>query len=90
MAEPSETGEYVRLSDVKAWWDGEAMHLTINDPDLSGLSGKDGFRVRFNANPKSADYNPANLNRLAAVLRKHGKSAPESKVEERPRRLDKR
>ncbi|MFJ1758858.1 hypothetical protein ACIOD2_00995 [Amycolatopsis sp. NPDC088138] len=30
----------------------------------------------FNANPRSADYSPANFNRLARYLRQQGKPAP--------------
>ncbi|MET9000354.1 hypothetical protein [Amycolatopsis sp. NPDC004169] len=32
--------------------------------------------MRFNANPASADYHPANFNRLGRYLRQQGKTAP--------------
>ena len=43
-------------------------------PDENG--GRPGFWVSFDANPRSADYHPANFNRLR-LLRAAGKPAPD-------------
>lgn len=45
--------------------------------------------VVFNANPRSADYNPANFNRLARFLRARGRPAPEEEPL-KPRQLNRR
>ncbi|QKV73176.1 hypothetical protein [Amycolatopsis sp. Hca4] len=77
------TGNYVILGDdrhpVTIWYDEgtESISLTCSDPRLTDENGeKPGFRVRFNANPASADYHPANFNRLGRYLRQQGKTAP--------------
>ncbi|WP_328647677.1 hypothetical protein OHS58_07650 [Amycolatopsis sp. NBC_00348] len=78
-------GNYAILGDaqypVKIWFHepSQTMHLTCNDPGLTDEDGaRPGFRVKFNANPRSADYNPATFNRLARYLREHGKPAPDA------------
>ncbi|MEV6873274.1 hypothetical protein [Amycolatopsis sp. NPDC051128] len=90
------TANYVTLGDdrhpVNVWYDEktQSIHLTCDDPRLTDENGeKPGFRLRFNANPQSADYHPANFNRLARYLRQQGKPAPDV-AEEHPRRLDQR
>lgn len=93
MATPSDAGDYVTLSDVTLWMAPDApneIHMTSNDSDLKHPKTGPGMRVVFSANPKSANYHPANYNRAAAVLRKYGKSAPAEDTPEGPRRLDKR
>jgi hypothetical protein len=77
---------------VQVFWDEgtQSIHLTCNDPTLTDENGeKPGFRTVFNANPRSADYNPANFNRLARHLREQGKPSPDE-VPLHPRRLDQR
>ncbi len=92
MAEPSDQGNYVVLTDAKLWWreDGNRMHLIINDPDLQHPDTEPGMQIVFSDNPESADYNPANFNRCARVLRHHGKPAPDMDAVEGPRQLDRR
>ncbi|MDT7805003.1 MAG: hypothetical protein QOI78_8436 [Actinomycetota bacterium] len=90
------TGNYATLGDdrnpVHVWYDekGGEIHLTCNDPRLTDENGqKPGFRTVFNANPRSADYSPANFNRLARYLRQQGKPAP-AEAELHPRQLAQR
>lgn len=78
------TGNYATLGDdrnpVNVWYDEgtQSIHLTCSDPRLTDEHGqKPGFRTVFNANPRSADYSPANFNRLARYLRQQGKPAPD-------------
>lgn len=89
-------GNYVRLGDarnpVHVWYDENtaSIHLTCNDARLTDEHGqKPGFRTVFNANPRSADYNPGNFNRLARFLRLQGKPAP-AEAPLHPRHLDRR
>jgi hypothetical protein len=77
---------------VTVWYDEgtQSIHLTCNDPRLTDENGqKPGFRTVFNANPRSADYSPANFNRLARYLRQQGKPAP-AEAELHPRQLAQR
>jgi hypothetical protein len=77
---------------VHVWYDEKtsAIHVTCNDPQLTDENGaKPGFRVVFNGNPRSADYNPGNFNRLARYLRSFGKPAPDE-VPLKARNLSKR
>lgn len=93
MAQPSQDGNYVHLTDVNLWWvpgQPDEIHLTIDDPDLHHPKTGPGMRTVFSTNPKSANYHPANFNRCATVLRKYGKPAPLHDAPEGPRRLDKR
>jgi hypothetical protein len=90
------TGNYVILGDdrhpVTIWYDQktESIHLACGDPRLTDENGeKPGFHVRYNANPLSADYNPANFNRLGRYLRQQGKTAP-AEVAVHPRQLAQR
>lgn len=77
-------GTYVPLGDdahpVNVWYHERtrAIHVTCSNPALTDETGeKAGFRILFNANPRSADYSPANFNRLARYLRSQGKPAPD-------------
>lgn len=77
---------------VHVWYDEgtQSIHLTCNDRRLTDENGeKPGFRVVFNANPRSADYSPANFNRLARFLRTQGRPAPEE-APLKPRQLNRR
>lgn len=78
------TGNYVPLNTdrhpVHIWWDerNRCIHLTCTNPELTDeANAKPGFRVVFNASPRSADYSPGNFNRLARYLRSYGKPAPD-------------
>jgi hypothetical protein len=44
--------------------------------EISAGPGSSGGTSASNGNPKSADYNPANLNQLARLLRHNGQPAP--------------
>jgi len=79
------TGNYVVMGEhsnhrVNIWWDQknpDSIHLTSNDPAFTDEHGdKPGLRAVFSANPRSADYNPANFNRCARALAAAGKAAP--------------
>ncbi len=93
MAQPSPEGSnYVRVGDAKIWWQSSQpteIHYILNDDDFEHPETDTGLWVKFSSNPKSANYHPANFNRCARVLKKHGKPAPDE-VPEGPRRLDKR
>jgi hypothetical protein len=78
-------GQYITIgSDPKhgmtVWWDQknpDSIHLTTDDPRWTDENGERfGLRVVFSANPRSADYNPANFNRCARALVAAGKAAP--------------
>lgn len=93
MAEPSEGGDYVKVTGATIWWKADTpdqIHLTFDDPDFTHPNTQPGMRVVFSSNPNSANYHPANFNRCRAVLSKYGKSAPPDEAEEKDRRLDKR
>jgi hypothetical protein len=67
-----------------------SLSLVTDDPRLTDENGqRPGFRVTFNGNAKSADYNPANFNRLARFLVANGKPAP-AEVPLRQRQLNRR
>lgn len=69
---------------------GDAIHLITDSPEITDEHGeKPGLRTVVSSNPKSANYNPPNFNRLARLLRKYGKTAPED-VPLHPRQLAKR
>lgn len=89
-------GNYEIVGDDRnpfnVWYDEQnrSIHLTCNDPRLTDENGqKPGFFAEFNANPRSADYDPANFNRFARYLRRQGKSAPDE-VPVHPRQLAQR
>ena len=86
-------GDYLVLDGLKVWWqarDPERIHLTTDRADIADENGeKAGLRIVFSSNPRSADYNPGNFNRIARWLRDHGKSAPDE-VPMGPRRLQDR
>jgi hypothetical protein len=77
---------------VHVWYEKDtgSIHLSCNDRRLTDEDGgKPGFRAAFNANPRSADYNPANFNRLARFLREQGRPAPDE-APIKPRHLNRR
>ena len=63
------------------WWAAhqpDRVHLTTGDPRFTDESGgRAGLRVVFSSNPRSADYNPGNFNRIARALAEAGIAAPE-------------
>ncbi|MGI5133173.1 hypothetical protein ACQEVB_40675 [Pseudonocardia sp. CA-107938] len=68
----------------------QSISLVTDDGRMTDENGqRPGFRVTFNANPKSADYNPANFNRLARLLRAEGRPAP-AEVPVKQRQLNRR
>lgn len=78
------TTKYARVGTnadpFEVWWDptDNSIHLTCNDKRLTDENGeKPGFRVVFNSNPRSADYNPATFNRLSRFLRDQDRPAPD-------------
>lgn len=79
------------LSSINVWWSAtepERVHFVVADSRLTDEHGeKPGLRLVFSANPKSADYNPANFNRCARMLRAAGKPAPDADVPEHKRHL---
>ena len=88
--------KYVTVEgEVTLWWDEDRdeMHISIDDPELIDSMqpnrGK-GLFVSANGNKDSANYNPAIYNRIAGVLRKHGKPAPEQDLPDGQRKLIKR
>jgi hypothetical protein len=90
------TGNYATLGEDRypfnVWYDedNQAIHLTCTDPRLTDENKqKPGFFTEFNANPRSADYDPANFNRFARYLRQQGKAAPDE-VPVHPRQLAQR
>jgi hypothetical protein len=66
---------------ITVWWQEsqpDRVHVTTGDPRfVDGEGGKPGLRVVISSNPKSADYNPSNFNRVARALRDAGISAPD-------------
>jgi hypothetical protein len=96
MSTPS---TYMDLSDeesggghqITLWWSPtqpERIHLILTDPRLVDSAGeKPGLRLVLSANPKSADYSPANFNRCSRLLRDAGMPAPDEDVVEHPRHL---
>ena len=89
MATSNQQGDYVTLGGVNVWWTPEhpdEMHVTSDDPDLNHPNTEPGMRVVFSANPRSANYHPANFNRCRQMLIQHGKSAPPGPAVEGDRR----
>ena len=74
---------------VTVTWNPKAprrMLLATGDPRFTDENGgKPGLRTIFSANPKSADYDPAQFNRIARAMRSAGLDAPDE-VPVRPRR----
>jgi hypothetical protein len=74
-------------------WNSKAprrMLLVTSDPRFTDEKGeKPGLRTVFSANPKSADYDPAQFNRIARAMRSAGLDAPDE-VPVRPRQIKKR
>ena len=83
--------DHLTVDGVTIWWDSSQptrMHYTVNDPRFTDAAGeRPGIRVVFSSDPKSADYNPNNINRCARALREEGKPAPKHDVPESSRRL---
>jgi hypothetical protein len=93
MATPSQQGDYVDLGGAHVWWTSDSpdeIQVTSDDPDLHHPSTGPGMRIVFSANPRSANYHPANFNRCRQVLLQYGKSAPPEPAVEGDRRLDRR
>lgn len=84
------TGDYLVLDGLNVWWnpsDPERIHLATNRTDIVDDAGeKPGLRIVFSSNPKSADYNPGNFNRISRWLADNEKPAPPL-VEKGSRRL---
>lgn len=78
---------------ITVTWNSKAprrMLLATSDPRFTDEKGeKPGLRTIFSANPKSADYDPAQFNRIARALRKAGLDAPDE-VTVRPRQMKQR
>jgi len=94
MAHPSTDGDYVFVNDgtTTIWWRQDQpseIHMTVNDPDFHHPNTGPGLHVVFSSVVDSANYHPANFNRCARVLKKHGKAHP-PEVAEGERRLDRR
>jgi hypothetical protein len=86
--------EYITIDGFKAWWEerDNTIHMGTSDPRFTSedeASGP-GLRLKFSANPRSADYHPRYYNRIARALRAAGKRAPEHDAPEHDRRLDQR
>lgn len=66
---------------VTIWWapaQPDRVHLTTGDPRFTDEhGGRAGLRVVFSSNPRSADYNPGNFNRIARALAEAGIPAPD-------------
>ena len=71
---------YLTIDGFSAFWHDsqpDRIHLATKDPRFVDEHGtKPGIRIVFSANPASADYNPANFNRVARALREAGAPAP--------------
>lgn len=93
-AEQGPQPTYLTIDGFNAFWhDGQPdrIHLAVNDARFVDEHGeKPGIRIVFSSNPASADYNPANFNRIARALRAVGAPAPDDvpvasrKLKERP------
>ena len=56
----------------------DRIHMATSDAAfVDEAGGKPGIRVVFSSNPRSADYHPANFNRLARWLAAQGEPAPD-------------
>ena len=86
MAAPPLDGFYV-------WFHGDTpdrIRLATNNPDIVGDDGeKPGLQIVFSSNPRSADYHPANFNRMARWLELHHEPHPDP-IPVAPRQLDRR
>lgn len=75
---------------VTVWWSPtqpDRVHVTTSDTQFTDENGeKAGLRVVFSSNPRSADYNPGNFNRVARALEGADIPAP-SPVPMHPRHL---
>lgn len=65
---------------VTVWWSStqaDRVHVTTGDPQFTDENGeRAGLRIVFSSNPRSADYNPGNFNRVARALDAVGIAAP--------------
>ena len=86
MAAPPLDGFYV-------WWHEDTpdrIRLATNNADIVGEDGeKPGLQIVFSSNPRSADYHPANFNRMARWLELAGEPHPDPAVVA-DRQLDRR
>lgn len=72
----SEQQKYLNIGTaehpVTVWWaakQADRVHVTTGDPRFTDENGEHaGLRIVFSANPRSADYNPSNFNRVARAL----------------------
>jgi len=68
--------------------DSGRMLLWSNDPQLTDAHGaKPGIKLCYSTDPDSADYSPANYNRLLRWLHRQGKYLDVVEVPEHSRRL---
>ncbi len=69
------------IDGFSVWWHEDTpdrIRMATSDPAIRGEDGdKPGLQVVFSSNPRSADYHPANFNRLARWLAAQGEPAPE-------------
>ena len=69
------------IDGFSVWWHKDTpdrIRMATSDPAIRGEDGdKPGLQVVFSSNPRSADYHPANFNRLARWLAAQGEPAPE-------------
>jgi hypothetical protein len=74
-------GDYLTLDGLTVWWnrdEPDRINLATNNPAIvDDDGGKPGLWIAVSSNPRSADYNPNNFNRLGRWLADHGKPAPE-------------
>jgi len=85
MATSKSTTKNVQIGGFNVWWDGKSeiiLQSTTHDSDIPGSA----MAVAFSSNPDSANYHPVNFNKMAALLRLHGKDAPNA-IPEAPREL---
>lgn len=79
--EGSNDKTYLTVDGFSAFWhhsQPDRIHLATKDPRFIDENGeKPGIRIVFSSNPASADYNPANFNRIARALRAIGAPAPD-------------
>jgi hypothetical protein len=86
MAAPPLDGFYVWFHEDTP----DRIRLATNNPDIVGDDGeKPGLQIVFSSNPRSADYHPANFNRMARWLELHHEPHPDA-IPIAPRQLDRR
>lgn len=77
---PEPAATYATIDGFKVFWhpsQADRVHLvTADDRFVDEHGARPGLHVVFSSNPNSADYHPANFNRVARVLRAAGVPAP--------------